>query len=186
MKRTRVLAYDPGDRWVGFALLDASITEPHTLIVVAGVYDREQGSYNAVEDLKVLSRGNCAVVIEEYRVRPTGFNSFYDGATPKLIGALEYVAGPPVYYAPTADPSAITQTPLGRHVLAWKSRWPKRGAARWHHAVSAWRVLGHYLLVEEPQMLSVIEQGVTVLKYAPEPTLGVALLAPSEMWRLSV
>ena len=126
------------------------------------------------------------MVIEEFRVRPVAHNAFTRGETIKLIGSLEYAASEksvPVHFAPPADPLTILHLPIGRPVVRWRQRWPKLSDYRWHHALSAWRVLGHHLLNTDRQLLLELEH-VTATDCSWTNTLSTARVAPRQRWIL--
>lgn len=147
----RYIGLDPGDAWLGFAVLDAP--DETTLFTTCGV-------------LHVPSRGGLMpvtreirgwlpafVVSEDFRLRGLGHQQWSRGMTARLLGALQFAvedydsdwstvdAGDPI-----KDLKALG---ADRWIDRWSPTWPRERAAEWKHARSAWRAVGMHLLRDE-------------------------------------
>lgn len=159
------IGLDPGDRWVGVAILYRNMTletgkKPssvsmkkqwkfHSLTV-----DRKgQRLVETIDNIRELIQnfGVQTLIAEDYQIRPQGFNSFNAGPTLRLLGALELMTqtfNQMPFHMVKPDNPDLAQ-------LFWRHRWPEIRKMIQHkvardsratHAISAWRVLGKFLM----------------------------------------
>ena len=142
----RFIALDPGEAWVGIAMLEVRGVWWRAESRVINVHAREH-ILEVAQDALVWAP--AIILAEDYRVRPLGHNAFTAGYTLKLLGALEAVTRlkdatwSTMMPGPSAD---LEMLQLGRFIrpVDWEPKSPQ-----WRHAVSAWRILGRHMLTEE-------------------------------------
>jgi hypothetical protein len=188
------MGIDPGDVWTGYAKLDiqGSMYYAHM-----GVVSRNEYEFADYIDMLVPAytpKNNQTIVAESYQFRQQGFNTFNRGATPRLIGGLQYASAKAghtwVEIAPK-DPTkaSLAQFGIGRYLERWAEYYPTPGDNRWNHAMSAWRVLCQYLLMRGTHELSKLRTK-TIPPLRPcEPILhGFVnrneLMAPTVCWEI--
>ena len=147
----RFIGIDPGERWVGIAMLEATGSKWQAESRVLDVQARS-GFLQLVSD--VLIWAPATIIAEDYRVRPVGHQAFTAGYTLRLLGALQVSAEAKdaTWIMLQPGPAAeLDLLQLGRFVK--RSDWPASNDPHWQHALSAWRVLGRYLLQEHKELL---------------------------------
>lgn len=146
----RFIGIDPGEKWVGIAMLEVRGSRWHAETRVLSVAAR-RNLLEVVED--VLIWAPATIIAEDYRVRPVGHQRFTQGYTLRLLGALEVTAiklGKWITLLP--GPSAeLEMLQLGRFIN--RQDWGQHTNPNWQHALSAWRIVGRHLMAEEPKML---------------------------------
>lgn len=143
----RFIAIDPGTSWVGIARLHdshATLRGKTDCIDVRGWHLADIGAHlrRSITDADLC-------IVEDYRVRPTGFNAHSDGGTLRLLGMIEFLAWDGgtelVKVAPGKPTDALR---LWKHLSA---DFMKHGAG--DHSMSAWRIMGRYFLDHERDLL---------------------------------
>lgn len=161
---TPYIAFDPGDRWTGLAVMGQCQRDPRCWFAEAAILDQQRRPrFIAAKYLRHYlsqSRRDVAhVVAERYQVRAEGHQRWNQGETLKLLGALEYEAlhwGATWSTEPPGDPEQLRHLPLWNLVHPWSRYWDVHAA--WQHTRSAWRVLAMYLLRTRPQVLDAVER----------------------------
>jgi hypothetical protein len=146
----RFIAVDPGEAWVGIAMLEIRGTRWQAESRVLKV-DARQHLLEVAQD--ALTWAPAIILAEDFRVRPVGHNSFSGGYTLKLLGALEAVTRirDATWLTMLPGPAAdLEMLQLGRFVR--RADWAP-SSPQWRHALSAWRVLGRHLLTEEREAM---------------------------------
>lgn len=144
----RLVAFDPGDRWVGAACLEL-FTDGRPWKADVRVFDRTKCSLGTLTSNAVTTPRPHQILCEEFRVRPQKFNAFGAGQTLRCVGAIELAAEierVPVHFLPPGSPEEAYRLPLGDAFKSWQERWHHPKAPHWKHAISAWRLIGHFLL----------------------------------------
>lgn len=141
---------DPGEVYTGLALLHVHDRYVHMESRVL-----KSDKYVATAEC-IRQTIDCekrrTIVVEDFSVRPTGYNRFTRAETVRLIGALEYIAHvthSPFYFQPAGKPKeayALFGRSLTQHAKSWPSN------RKWTHALSAWRVMGRYLHAERKSL----------------------------------
>lgn len=147
----RFIGVDPGDRWVGIALLEIRGVNWKAESRVLDVSARSS-MLELVED--ILNWIPAKIIAEDYRVRPVGHQAFTGGYTLRLLGALEIYTAMKLGTWITMLPGPamdLDMLHLGRFIRP-SYHTPSPGG-HWRHAFSAWRVLGRHLMMEEKQFL---------------------------------
>lgn len=157
------IGIDPGEQWCGFAAFE--ITSDNVVRVEARTYSigLRKGWLRMARDIVALlphSR-RAIIVIEDFQIRKAGHQRFNRGETLRFIGALQYGLGSvdsfTVYFESPRDPRIKeTQMMFGRALQRYRRKWPRRHDKAWNHCMSAWRVLGSYLLRTQPDILQQI------------------------------
>lgn len=147
----KIVAVDPGDRWVGIVRLYINGAE---CLATARVLDRVEYDTLSHVAARVFAYRPETIVVESYQARAVGHQRFSAGSTPRLIGALEYVAEQKgvrfAEVAPGNPDQELPYLPLWPMLTHWRAY--RSGEREWRHADAAWRVLQRYLLrFEEPQ-----------------------------------
>lgn len=173
------ISIDPGDRWVGIALLyrNSPQIDIEDKPIPAHVR-RAQWKFGALvldrKDKKLRdTMGEIEqqmdfinadrLIVESYQIRQQqGFNSFSGGETLKLIGAIELMSQTyhqiPMFMVQPNNPVLAQQL--------WSRAWDEirgmvdRRVAREQrsHAYSAWRCLGHHMMQHDLQTLQRIHR----------------------------
>lgn len=159
------IGIDPGETWCGFAALE---TTPEGVIrVEARTYDVENhhgyiGMATDIIDLLPHAK-RTHIVCEDFRIRRQGHQTFSAGNTLRLLGALEYGASQVKAFsfsveAPTDKFEQINHQLYGRILRNYRNHWPKSRHTSWHHCLSAWRVLGQYLMMHDRGVLQILHK----------------------------
>lgn len=159
------IGIDPGDVWCGFAALE---TTPEGVIrVEARTYDVENhhgyiGMATDIIDLLPHAK-RTHIVCEDFRIRKVGHQSFGAGNTLRFLGALEYGARQVKAFSfstipPNDKVEELTRELYGRVLFNYRNHWPKSRHAAWRHCLSAWRVLGQYLMTHDRAVLEMLHK----------------------------
>jgi len=153
-----IIAIDPGERWTGFGIL--SFDNKGRRLGDIGFLDGKEDFYYAADFLDRLVNHYRPkyVIVEDFQTRPVGHQRFSKALTARLIGAMEYVVqkydGTEWRTEPPGDPiKGLKLLKLSQTMMHWKQIWPKPSDRSWNHAMSAWRVLGQFLIREDPDLL---------------------------------
>lgn len=187
----RFIGVDPGDRWVGYAVLSVEFGVRSKIYTSCGVLDLELRGIAGAAGF-IYDALPAELAVEDYRVRPQGFNKFSRGATLRLIGALEYIvaarSGHSLLLIPPASPDAeLKELRLDGWLNDWREDWPRPKDPAWDHARSAWRVLARALLREDSSLLLSVGKATDP---KPHPTMrdGVSsrteFHAPTTKWSI--
>lgn len=187
----RIIGIDPGERWVGLAALWIDLKQR----VVHGesrVFDAEpRGFAKTIRAVVPLSTLGTIFAAEDFRVRPLGHNAFTYGVTLRLLGGLQYAVEQHGHKWELIPPGKTREVPMifGSLLDAWRDEWPLNRDPHWEHCLSAWRVLGRYLLRHDPAVLAVLRKPTVAsslrvtshwLSYlTPKDT---DLVAPTALW----
>lgn len=153
------IGIDPGEAWCGFAALEAT---PDYTRVEARSYSiaSHSGYLGMVRDIADLlpHAKRTHIVAEDFRIRRAGHQSFNAGNTLRMLGALEYAASDIKAFSfslvsPNDHVEDMTRELYGRVLFNYRNHWPKSRHSSWRHCLSAWRVLGQYLLEQNPEVL---------------------------------
>lgn len=153
-----VLGIDPGEAWCGFAALQM---ERRFLRVQASTFSTDNRNvFRMVQTLLPFPKyENVTVVCEDFQVRPVGHQRFTRGQTLRLIGALEYHVINQGWLWRLIPPGKwqreLPQIFGNNFLSSYREHWPDKTNPQWDHCLSAWRVIGRYLLAE--QLLSVLK-----------------------------
>jgi hypothetical protein len=96
-------------------------------------------------------------IIEDFRARPQGFNSFSAMATPRLIGGLQYAieaSGRLASFVPPGNPADVALLTKGLFDEWHEAILP---LPHWEHALSAWRVVFMYLAHWDVELLKTLQ-----------------------------
>ena len=154
MKYPYVIGIDPGDVHVGYAILDRDESDTR---VRMGVVHRPSRTFAALVNQLVDGAEGGMIVCESFQSRPVGHQRFDGGMTSQLIGALRYLTEERGINFMTVPPGKIEELHelyLDRYIEKWM---PHR-AQRWNHALSAWRVVGQFLLRHDPGYLELLRK----------------------------
>jgi len=159
------IGIDPGDAWCGFAALET--TPEGAIRVESRTYDVKNhhgyiGMATDIIDLLPHAK-RTHIVCEDFRIRRQGHQAFGAGNTLRLLGALEFGASQIKAFsfstvAPTDNVEDITRELFGRVLFNYRSDWPKSRHASWRHCLSAWRVLGQYLITHDRAVLEILHK----------------------------
>lgn len=142
-RRTVWIAIDPGERWCGYAILRYFRAEWRA---DTGVLDAHEHPFVELINTLLFDTYRSHVIVEQFQAR----TPYIDLTTVKIIGALKYVAlGRDSYFGEVraGDPDKeLELLGLGVFVSGWQKKWTTPSHARWHHARSAWRIMGQWLL----------------------------------------
>jgi hypothetical protein len=166
----RFIAIDPGEKWVGIAMMETRGTAWRAESRVLSVEAR-QHILEVAQD--ALTWAPAIVLAESFQVRPVGHNAFSGGYTLKLLGALEAVARlkDATWLTMMPGPSAdLEMLQIGRFI---QKTFSEPSSPQWRHAISAWRILGRHLLTEERQQVEKLRAVKT-----PKVEYDKACLAP--------
>lgn len=177
------IGIDPGDRWQGFAMLEVAQAQCNAY---TAVYDRNVRSLSELIDLLIPVGHDVTVAIEEYRIRPQGFNRFASIDTPKLIGALEYrtlcLLDSRVIFVAAANPIELNEFPVA-DVVNFALNNAIKHSPQWDHARSAWRVLATCLMKTNVQLLMTIRKPYRLQRPPKIRRIGLDdLIAPIVSW----
>lgn len=182
----RIIGIDPGDRWCGVASIQVGLMNDRHVRSWCGVLDVDnRGLYETAHFIRSLLPAEVAV--EDYKVRAQGFNTFASGQTPMLMGAFAYVVGDracgPLHVIPAGDPDReLKELKLDGWLEGWREYWPNARHKNWHHARSAWRVLGRYLLQRDQELLLSFRRARDIESYPPLLKTTSSELSTAEMF----
>jgi hypothetical protein len=154
----RIIGIDPGEVWCGFALLEWDEGHQELRSEARVFHIPPRGMKRTVYD--ALFGLPARVVVENYAQRPTGFNSFSQGTTLRLLGALEFYTGQSrgseFFLVPPGN--ADKELPLLAEGFfdAWADHWLHAKNKNWNHARSAWRVLLRHVMEHEPTVMQAL------------------------------
>jgi hypothetical protein len=155
------LGIDPGDRWVGLAILQQrggrgkqknGFTSWYGQSIVL---DTEGKSIlQVIKLLEPYVAEAEMIVAEDYDQRPQKFNAFNSGRTLRLLGAIEVAVKMrgDVRFRLVAPGNPKDAAKMWRGDVALGDLFLLNGQAR--HAASAWRALGAYLMQKRPKLLA--------------------------------
>jgi len=159
------IGIDPGDAWCGFAALE---TTPEGIIrVEARTYDvaNHHGYIGMATDIIDLlpHAKRTHIVCEDFRIRRVGHQAFNAGNTLRFLGALEFGASSVKAFSfstvsPTDKVEEITRQLFGHVLFNYRKHWPKPRHSSWRHCLSAWRVLGQYLMAQDRAVLELLHK----------------------------
>jgi hypothetical protein len=191
----RYIGIDPGEVWVGFAVLD--VLDRDVLYTSCGVLDLEARGFTPL--VKEIRRWLPAYVAgEEFRSRPMGHRTWSKEETARLLGALQFAveeSGSTWRTAEAGNPN-VDLPKLGWEgwLENWSTQWPRVHSAPWNHARAAWRALGMVLLreteIEDGEWL--LGRLAMMLNFKMSSARMVTLrekherevIAPTAVWRL--
>lgn len=190
----RYIGIDPGDVWTGYATLKIGSSKYYAHM---GVLRNAEHSFKDLVDTLIPAKDSYpeyTIVAESYQFRAQGFNTYSRGATPRLLGGLQYASLAAGWHWSEVMPKDPTEKTLnefgiGRYLERWAEFYPNPGDNRWIHARSAWRVLCQYLLIRGTHELGKLRTK-TIPPLRPcEPILhGYVnrneLMAPSVCWEI--
>jgi hypothetical protein len=187
----RILAFDPGEVWFGFAalLLD---TRKNVVRAETRVLHVPSRSFHGTVNEATFMGLPADVVCEDYRVRPVGHQRWSSGTTLRLMGALQYVTeSNDASSWQTVPPGSVREVSelCGPLLDRWREHFHANGNAEWDHAFSAWRVMLRHLMKTEPDLLMRMRHPTTPHQFELTPHwLPVTskrprdLLAPAARW----
>lgn len=177
------LGIDPGERWCGYALL----RHDGRWRAQTGVLDASQRSYVELIDTLLHDTYRSVVVVESYQQRPVGHQAFKTAVTPQIIGSLKYATekrDAKFYTVAPGDPDKELQyLQLSKFIEMWKAFWPAPRHTNWHHARSAWRILGRWLLSNDFNTARALINPGQLFPSRSEIHMAFDLTAPSVTWR---
>ena len=140
-----LVGIDPGDRFTGVASIEI---RGSWSIWRSGVFQSDEDYLAPVFMLEEALRSLIGpfIALEDFRIRAVGHQTFARPYTPRLIGAIEYMARQvkcPVMFIP---PGSIDRD-LEAFGIRDRIRWMTQGGTG-DHAQSAWRLIGHMILQE--------------------------------------
>lgn len=144
------IGVDPGDRWTGIATLYE--TKKH---YEGGAFlvDGTKDLYLATDVVRGwLQTFSAQVVVEDFRTRPVGHQSWSRSGALRFVGALELIArdhAVRIYTVPPGPPRELRALGLDCVLDVWQPTWVGFNA-QWTHAASAWRALARRFLVADP------------------------------------
>ncbi len=149
----RLIGIDPGERWMGMAILTIDGRYWHANMRVLDLSTRSLDKTG----FELYALLPATVIAESYQQRPVGHQHFASGQTLRVLGALEYVT---LRHrcrweeVPPAQPDVL----VGElHMIHYLERWltfcpPLINKSTWQHGKSAWRVLLQYMLKRLPAL----------------------------------
>lgn len=154
MKHSFIIAIDPGDVHVGYAILER---DEHESRATMGVLHRPARDFvQLVETLAPLEENQFVsdIVVESFQHRPVGHQRFDTGETLQLIGALRFQTERQSIRYATVPPGNIEDLQrlfFARYLDKWVPSTRRPLEAK--HAWSAWRVMMHFLMQVDPDYL---------------------------------
>lgn len=141
----RFVAVDPGDAWCGVAALElrGSLISAFTTVIHA----TPRTMHETVSEIMRCSPSG--LIVEKYQQRAVGHQRWAEPKAPRLLGALQYVAedeGLGFHTVPTGDPRDVERMPFWPIIMQWRSHWQRGMASNWSHGLSAWRILGTFMM----------------------------------------
>lgn len=142
----RLVAVDPGDAWCGVAALDF---RGNTYSAFSTVIHASPRTFH--ETITEIVRTNpTAIIAEKYQQRGVGHQKWAEPKAPRILGALQYLAednGLGFHTVGTGNPIDVERMPFWPIIMKWRSMsWRHGNAANWSHGLSAWRVLGSFMM----------------------------------------
>lgn len=157
------IGIDPGEAWCGFAALEIALeTQFVSVRAEARTYSvKHRGGYLAMANdlFQLLPHQRPTILIaEDFQIRHSGHQRFNHGDTLRFLGALEFGATFVKQFnfaliPPNDRAKQETRDLFGPGIRSYARKWPKPGHAAWHHCLSAWRVIGQYLLINQCDVL---------------------------------
>lgn len=186
---------DPGEAWCGFAVLDVS---KDSVRAEARTYSvKAHGGYIGMvrHFMDILPHvRKTRIIVEDFRIRRVGHQSFNRGATLRLMGALEYaVSKVPAfswYLVPAGNHHKENRLLFGNVLDYYRQLWPDRGQKEWDHCLSAWRVVGRHLISSDLNVLPTLRKNriarnmVRTSRWLPAARVRGDLVAPAVQWPL--
>lgn len=172
----RLVAVDPGDAWCGVAALElrGPIWSAYTMVIHATPRTMPEVI------VEIMRCNPHAVIAEKYQQRAVGHQKWAEPRAPRILGALEYVAydnGLGFHTIQPDSPEKLMLMPFWPIIKKWRKHWQRGNAPDWQHALSAWRVLGAFMMqpVLLPRLVTLKSQEKHVLdtmSYQPVEWLG--------------
>lgn len=184
----RLLAIDPGERWVGIAglrIADGWARAESMVVDRAG-----EASLLETVDFICNHFGEVTLVVESYQQRNVGHQRFSGNETLRLIGALEYVADRNNWTwgeVPPGNPDhELPELPLWPILEQWRAMRRRKNIA-WRHCDAAWRVGQRWLLSKKPTVAAQLFRSRNA--HISQAEYGMSshkkhLVIPSIEWRL--
>lgn len=146
LRRGFVLGVDPGEAHCGIAALWMPVIDGHNSIFMeTAVFDvRKRSHFDIMEMLNW--RYITAAAMENFQIRPQGYNAFSGGRTLRSIGAFELQLQQwdlPGFFVNPGPDAELDLLPLSHLVGQARRVWGH--GHHWQHARSAWRALGFVL-----------------------------------------
>jgi hypothetical protein len=184
----RLLAIDPGERWVGVASLRVEDGWAHA---DAMVVDRVgEHLWHTIDYITKPYMGTYTLVVESYQQRNVGHQRFSGNETLRLIGALQYAAHGWDWgwgeVAPGNPDHELPELPLHPILERWKAMRAKKNVA-WRHADAAWRIAQRWLLSHKPTLAAQLYKSRLAEPHRTEygaESHKKHLVMPSIEWRL--
>jgi len=193
----RLTAVDPGDAWCGVATLELFGTRYSAFASV--VHATPRTLHETVTE--IMRTNPTGLIVEKYQQRGVGHQRWAEPKAPRLLGALQYVAednGLGFHTVGTGNPNDLERMPFWPIIMQWREKhWRHGRAANWSHGLSAWRVLGSFMMQHQVflQHLTSIREAqqhiLQTLWYEPVAWLGDMstvserdLISTPIMWRL--
>lgn len=185
------IGIDPGESWCGFAALDVSDTMIRAEARTYSVTSR--GGYlkmtHALLDLLPHNR-QTTIIVEDFRIRKAGHQSYSRGDTLRFIGALEYGASCIDAFgfhliSPNDHGEQETRQLFGHVLYNYRRNWPRPRHAAWGHCLSAWRVLGQHLMQRERAPLLALhtkKKSHHFPRWLPTSSTNADHIAPAAWW----
>lgn len=157
----RWIGVDPGDRWMGLAVLthlDGGFGWTADIRVV----DLEPYNLTGIGNgFRQLFGSGDFVICEDFRMRAVGHQQFNAGRTLRTLGMFEYITtskGGTFGLIPPDRPELVMESFFGPIIRHWRTQWMDRTSPHWGHALSAWRVLIHWLAKNNPKVIERIHK----------------------------
>jgi hypothetical protein len=188
----RLLAIDPGERWVGVASLRVADGWVRAMSMVV---DRTgERDIRDTVDFICSWFGMITVVVENYQQRNVGHQRFSGNETLRLIGALQYVSCKNSWewgeVMPGNPDHELPELPLWPILKQWRTMRRAKNVA-WRHCDSAWRIGQRWLLSKKPTLAAQLYRSrqahVHETQYDHDFSPSLArkhLFVPSIEWRL--
>lgn len=142
-----LIGVDPGEVHTGVVILHRG--EAKSFIV-----NNNGDLYLPARWLNLREDDSLYLVVEDYRVRPVGHQKFTDAKTARLIGALAFLSERKGWGFSLVNPESPDKlVGLGLFKAAKASQPKDMSAKLWVHVLSAWRIVGYYLLTHDPDEL---------------------------------
>lgn len=168
--RRRWIGVDPGDRWLGLAILTQVDSTTWTADMrVVDLAQRRSRTHVVNEFLQLVDSMFDVVVAENFSARAVGHQRFNQGDTLRLLGALEYGVTNrqcSFFLVPPGDPKQLNGMFFKRWLEMWQGRWLDRSNPHWRHALSAWRALIVHLMASDGGRIILALKNSRVLKTA--------------------
>jgi hypothetical protein len=192
----RLVAVDPGDAWCGVAALE--MRGPIYSAFSTVIHATPRTMYETIT--AIMRTTPTAVIVEKYQQRAVGHQKWAEPKAPRIIGALEYLTqenGQGFHTVNTGNPKDLERMPFWPIITEWRANWRHGNAANWSHGLSAWRILGSFMMQHRvfiDRLVALREQQRYILKnmyYQPVEWLGDMqtvserdLVSTPLMWRM--